>query len=623
MVILGISGFEDFRKASAVASVRYRHDSIKNLLSFGEKYLPLQYFPLHLIGHDCSAALIVDGRLVAFAAEERFSRIKHGLNLAGNTVLPRSAINFCLKQAGMTWNDIDYIAHFCDFDESAIQERIAYLSNKLEAGYRQVLVEQYHDVYDNCLNQETLLKQLTQISGSAIDKNNLIPVRHHLAHAAGAFYSSGFKEALIMTIDGYGEKESALIACGNDKQIEIIDQVRLPTSLGLLYQVITVYLGFRSYGDEYKVMGLSSYGDRNEYQSAFNDFVELKNGGNYTITGITSPDLYLMLKDYFGEIDWRNGISQKAADIAAALQDILEKTLLHSLSYYREKYKLKTLCLSGGVALNATANGVINRSGLFERVFIQPAAADDGASLGAALYANNQLSPEANKPIKHTYWGPDYDRGQVENVLQGNPDIRWRRKDNIIRTTAELLADGKLIGWFQGRMEMGPRALGARSILSDPRKKAYRDRLNLKIKNRESFRPFAPSVLEEEAGSFFILNGSRSDPYMITTVPVKRDKQKLIPAVIHVDGTSRLQTVSETINPRYYRLLKEFYEITGIPMVLNTSFNQAGEPIVCSPEDALNCFLRCGLDALVIEDFLIYPTKLTEEKYESEEIHIA
>lgn len=610
MIVLGISGFEDIRGPSATRGPGRRANSVEELLSFREDYVPLQYFPLQLIGHDCSAALLIDGDLIAFAAEERFSRVKHGLNLAGKTVLPRSAISFCLSQSGITWNDIDYVAHFCDFNLPTIRNRIASISGGLAAGHHQLLACQCYDVYENCLAPEVLMRQLTKFSDVRIGRDKFVPVRHHLAHAAGAFYSSGFDDALILTVDGFGEEESSLVACGRGAKIELLDRVQLPTSLGLLYQVITTYLGFRSYGDEYKVMGLSSYGDRHRFRAAFREFIQLDNNGRYAMSRITSPELFQQLKNQFGVIEWENGFSQKAADIAAALQDALETALMHMLSYYQAQSATRKLCLSGGVALNATANGIIKRSGIFEQVYIQPAAADDGTSLGAALYVDRQMSRRRhNHPIEHAYWGPGYTSGQIENSLGRRAGIKWQIEKHIAATAARLLAEGKLVGWFQGRMEMGPRALGARSIVCDPRKRAYRDRLNSKIKNRELFRPFAPSVLEEEVGRFFALNGSAPDPYMITTVPVRVEMRHLIPAVVHVDGTSRLQTVSRSANARYHSLIKTFYELTGIPLILNTSFNRAGEPIVCSPEDALNCFLQCGLDALVMEDFLVFPSQ--------------
>lgn len=623
MVILGISGFEDCRSASSIRPIMASRETCRDRLDFSDNHLPLQYFPLDLIGHDCSAALLVDGQIMAFASEERFSRIKHGLNLVGRTVLPRQAIAFCLRQSGITWESVDYVAHFCDFTENAILNRIDCVAKQLSRVQKNILRRQYLDVYQNSLNREVLVRQLAHLSGGILDESKIVPVRHHLAHAAGAFYSAEFREALIVTIDGYGESESSLVALGHDKTIQIIDDVSLPTSLGLLYQIVTLYLGFRSYGDEYKVMGLSSYGHRARFRHVFDELVQLRSDGKYALVGVTAPDLYQVLFNYFGTIDWTNGFSQKAADIAAALQDSLERALIHTLTYYQSELKQENLCLSGGVALNATANGVIKRSELFKRVFVQPAAADDGTSLGAALALYNQLpTTRRSTPIKHTFWGPGFSEVEVEKALAGRPSAIWHRDDEVIVTTAKLLSEGKLVGWFQGRMEMGPRALGARSILSDPRNRLYRDRLNSKIKNRESFRPFAPSVLAEEADRFFELNKTGADPFMITTVQVKQGMESLIPAVVHVDTTSRIQTVTEESNPRYYRLLKEFFEITGIPLLLNTSFNQAGEPIVCSPTDALNCFLRCGLDVLVIEDYLVFPLKLTEKKNEPIEVYL-
>ncbi len=613
MIILGISGFEDIRSSSTKTFFNYRSNTIEDLLCFKNGKIPLQFFPLHLIGHDCSAALLIDGQLVAFAAEERFSRIKHGLNLTGRTVLPRKAIDYCLKQAGITWDQIDYIGHFSKFTEESIVRRLNKMKIRIGTDYYNKLEYEYFDTYNFSMKKDILETQLEEISGISIDQNKLIQVRHHLAHAAGTFYSSHFNEALIMTVDGYGEEESSLWALGTDAGIKPVNEIKLPTSLGLLYQTITAYLGFYSIGDEYKVMGLSSYGDGNSYKSFFDNIIDLKSDGSYEINCFANSRLFQQLKETFGKIDWQNGQSKKAADIAASLQRALEKTLLHSLLAFKEKYNIKKLCFSGGVALNATANGVILRSGLFDEVFFQPAAADDGTSLGAALYIHNDiLQKKRNNSIDHTYWGPSYNSKQVEKTLKANRHIKWEKHDDIEQTVAELLAKGKIIGWFQGRMEMGPRALGARSILADPRQRDIRDRLNLKIKNRESFRPFAPSVIKEQSKYFFELNSLTYDPYMLTTVPVKKEKQKLIPGVVHIDGTSRIQTVSEENNPRYFRLLSHFFKRTGIPMLLNTSFNHASEPIVCTPDDALNCFLRCKLDALAIEDYLILPLNSME-----------
>jgi carbamoyltransferase len=610
MNILGISGFEDIEPPGLGHIYSLHPKTAEEILSFSEKRVPLQCFPLHLIGHDGSAALLVHGKLFAFMAEERLTRMKHGFNLAGRTVLPRQAINFCMKEAKLSWADIDYVAHYCNFTEEVVSRRFKKLSADLNPSFGSLLQREYETAYRNRLSREALLKQLEKCAGQPIPEEKFVGVQHHLAHAAGAFYSSGFEEALILTVDGYGEEESSLWAIGADHQIHPRGSIKLPTSLGLLYQVITLYLGFRSFGDEYKVMGLSSYGDARPFTPVFEEWVKLLSDGTYVIEGLSQPDLSLRLRDAFGEIPSRGDYSQKAADIAASLQRILEKAVIHCLSFLRKKYGLKHLCLSGGVGLNACANGAILRSGLFEKVFFQPAAADDGTSLGAAFYTlHDFLHDQSRNPILHVFWGSSYSSPEIEAALRRNSHIQWRREQEIEEFVAKLLAEGKIVGWFQGRAEMGPRALGARSILGDPRSLKLRDKINLKVKNREFFRPFAPSVLAEEAKAFFRIPKDLSSPFMLVTFEAIEEKKGTIPGVVHVDGSARLQTVSREDNPRYHKLLQCFHKRTGIPMVLNTSFNRAGEPIVNSPEDALNCFLRCGLDALVIEDYLVFPQK--------------
>jgi carbamoyltransferase len=382
--------------------------------------------------------------------------------------------------------------------------------------------------------------------------------------------------------------------------------------LGLLYQVLTAYLGFRAFGDEYKVMGLSSYGNPKYFLAVFNELIEQSGDGSYRMRNLSRPDLPFWLRDHFGEVSHDSGFTQKKADIAASLQKTLENVLLHQLSLLKNKYALKNLCLSGGVGLNACANGAILRSGLFENVYFQPAAGDDGASLGAALYVQHEVFQSgARNPVNHVFWGPSYDSSRIEETLNNHPQIEWKKQKNVEETAARMLDEKKIVGWFQGRMEMGPRALGARSILADPRMIELRDKINAKIKRREDFRPFAPSILEEEASNFFNIPNNTCSPFMLLTFDTLEDKKRLIPAVVHVDGSARLQTVSHRDNPKFYRLLRYFYESTGIPVLLNTSFNRAGEPIVNSPEDALKCFLACGMDVLIIEDFVIWPKKIS------------
>lgn len=603
MIILGISGFEDLYKSKVNHVYSSHSKGIEEILCFSDK-VPLQFYPLQLIGHDCSAALLVDGKLVACAAEERFTRIKHGFNLAGRTTLPRNAINYCLKEANISWDNVDYIAHYCNFTKDSIQRRFENVAQSLDSFQRSQLQTEYEIAYKNRLAKNIIMQQLEKIAGRDLEYR-LIQVKHHLAHAAGAFFSSHFEKALILTLDGYGETESSIWAIGRQNRIYPENSIELPTSLGLIYQIITAFLGFRSFGDEYKVMGLASYGNPEIFKYIFDEFITLRSEGAYSIQNLSRPDLLFWLKNSFGDILPDNKFSQKKADIAAALQKKLEETILHSLTFMKKKYAMSNLCLSGGVGLNACANGAILRSGLFDEIFIQPAAADDGASLGAALYVqHNVFHRENRQPIDHVFWGPGYCQREIENTLQKYKQIEWKSEKNIEKIAADLLAQGKIVGWFKGRMEMGPRALGARSILADPRSEELEDKINQKIKNRECFRPFAPIVLKSKACKFFDIPDGTSSPFMLMTFNTHERQRKRIPAVVHVDGSSRLQTVTEN-NPGFYHLLRYFYKKTGIPILLNTSFNRAGEPIVNSPDDALQCFLKCGLDALVIEDYII------------------
>ena len=607
MIVLGISGFEDLAVPSYRSAYSASSRTIEELLGFSPHGVPLQGFPLHLIGHDCAAALLVDGKLVAFVSEERLTRVKHGYNLAGRTVLPRLAIRYCLDQAGISFSDVDYVAHYCRFTEESVARRLDAVASGFPQSELQLLEREYRESYRNRLSREVLLRQLSQLAEFDIPEDRLKRVPHHLAHAAGSFYSSGFPEAAILTVDGYGEEESALWGTGDGGGISARGSVSLPASLGVLYQIVTAYLGFRSFGDEFKVMGLSSYGDPKKYRNVFEEMVILLPDGAFTIEGLARSDLLNRLREVFGVIDSPGNFSRKSADIAAALQLTLERALLHLLSGLRDEYQLPNLCLSGGVALNACANGAILRSGLFENVFIQPAAGDDGACLGAACFAScDLLRQDAPDPVRHVFWGPGYDAPEIEDVLRRAP-VQWKKVPRVEKAAAALLADGKIVGWFQGRAEMGPRALGARSILADPRSTALRDKLNARIKRREPFRPFAPVVSLADAPGIFDMPPGLSSPYMLVTFATKKEKQDDIPGVVHVDGSARVQTVTKEDNGRYYELIKGFEELTGLPVLLNTSFNRAGEPIVNSPEDAVRCFIAGGLDALVLEDYLILP----------------
>ena len=610
MIVLGISGLENVNPIRFGNSYGIIRPTLENLFTIGANNIPIQLFPLSIMGHDSAAALVRDGRLIAFASEERFTRVKHGFNLAGQTVLPKHAIEYCLKEAGISWNEVDLVAHYCHFTNATVSRRFNRIAAFLNSVQRRLLYDEYDIALKNRLDEDIVRRQLEKLSGIELVSGRFIPVRHHLSHAAGAFYSSGFDESLILTLDGYGEEESSWWALGDAKGIVPFGQIALPTSLGLLYQVITAYLGFRSFGDEYKVMGLSSYGNSHRFKRIFDELVSFKPDGSYSIADLCQPDLFPFLKASFGRIDSPSRFSRKAADIAASLQKKIEECILYHLSMLKKLYNMPNLCTSGGVCLNAVANGAIIRSGLFKSVFIQPAAGDDGASLGAALYAQS-IAENGNRPaaINHTYYGPAYDGRIIERELRKSGLAEWRKARDVSLAAAQFVADGQLVGWFQGRMEMGPRALGSRSILADPRSTELKDRLNAKIKNRECFRPFAPSILNEDVQRYFEISDNSQYPFMLVTFPANELAKNKIPAVIHVDGTSRIQTVSNDSNPDFYRLIRCFYDLTGVPVVLNTSFNRAGEPIVNTPEDAIRCFMQSGLDALIIGEYVVRAEK--------------
>jgi carbamoyltransferase len=609
VIILGISGFEDLG-GSANSHPYHKPNSKKSegKFRYAQEAIPLQFFPLHLIGHDASAALLIDGELVACGAEERFTRIKHGFNLAGHTMLPRRAMSYCLEEAKLTWDDVDYWVHYCRFSGDSIERRLERVARVLPPQQRAILEEEHWRAYRRRLAGRVVRKQLEAIAGRSIAEDRFIQVPHHLAHAAGAFYSSGFDDAICLTLDGYGEEESSTWAVAEGMKIRREGAVLLPTSLGVLYQIISAYLGFRSFGDEYKVMGMSAFGDPKAFGSVFDEAIELLPKGLYSTDRVDRVDLDRWLAGSFGEIPEEGKLSRRAADVAAGMQRRLEEAVLHTVDHLSQRYGGEHLCISGGVGLNGCVNGAIVRSGLFKKLFVQPAAADDGASLGSALYAHHgPLSGERSAAVSHVYWGPAFDNNRIGNTLRTNTSLCWKKPADLEGEAAQLLADGKIVGWFQGRMEIGPRALGARSILASPSSVSLRDRINERVKRREPFRPFAPSVLRADAERFFDIPDPTSARFMIVTYGARDGVSRLIPGVVHVDGSARVQIVYEEENPRYYRLLERFRELTGLPVLLNTSFNRAGEPIVGCPEDAISCFLESGLDALVIGDYVAYP----------------
>lgn len=609
MYILGYTGFtRDSRTAPGFRNPFGKTgQDFNSIFEFREGEVPFSFFPLGYFGHDGSAALIKDGRVIACAAEERFTRLKFSLNLAGNTLLPKNAINYCLSRAGIGIRDVSRVAHYCRFTDESVKERGELLRPFCKEGQYSDLAESFRSVYNVMMREDVIKEQFEALTGSGAKE--FIRVDHHLAHAASCFYPSGYRDALIMTIDGTGEVESALIGLGEGTEISELHKVRLPVSLGTLYLIMTVYLGFKTLGDEYKVMGLASYGDPSVFRGVFDKIVALKENGEYDCSRIPEPGFReFVIRSLGAARKPDDKIEQRHADAAAALQDSLNRAAVHTLSYWQKKTGQKNLVMAGGVALNCTMNGVIARSGLFKKIFIQPASSDEGCSAGAALYSWYSQGSGSGKVYRwnHVYLGPEFKDAEIIAVLRKyEKEIRLSVPDNLCRSAAKEIAGGKVIGWFQGRMEFGPRALGSRSILADPRIAEMKDIINEKVKRREAFRPFAPSVLAEHADEYFDMTGLKDSPYMLFTVPVKRSMRNVIPAVTHVDGTSRIQTVSKRSNYLYHRLISEFYSLTGVPLVLNTSFNVKNEPIVCTPEDAVKCFLSAGIDSLFIGKFYV------------------
>lgn len=610
MYTLGYSGFSrDSRLGPGVRSpLAKTHQGFDNIFIFREGEVPFSMFPLGYFGHDASAAIVQDGRVIACAAEERFTRVKYSLNLAGNTLLPGNAIQYCLEKANVTIDEIDVVAHYCDFRLPVIEKRLALLRPFCSSEDAASVDDSYSRVFTTMMEPGVVRHQFERLVGRK--PKRFVPVRHHEAHAASAFFPSGFEEALILTIDGTGELESSLLAVGRGDSITEIERTLLPVSLGALYLIVTVYLGFKSLGDEYKVMGLASYGNPARFRDVFESLVVLECEGRYSTPWLATLQLKNFLCERLGPARLTGEpVEQRHADVAAALQESLHRAVLHTLRHARNQTGLSNLCMAGGVALNCTLNGVIARSGLFGNIFIQPAANDEGCSVGAALYVYYQA--DGKKPVSgaswdHVYWGPEYDEKEILSAIIGFQDqVCWEREDRIAAKAARELAAGNVVGWFQGRMEFGPRALGNRSILADPRDPEMKEKINSVVKHRESFRPFAPAVLQECSGTFFDLTGLPNSPFMLFAIPVRDDQRAAIPAVTHVDGSARVQTVSKQSNPRFWELLSEFGKLTGVPVVLNTSFNVMNEPIVCTPGDALQCFLSTEIDCLAMGDFLV------------------
>jgi carbamoyltransferase len=569
---------------------------------------------------DSSACLLKDGHLVAAAEEERFRRIKHWAGL------PTRAIQYCLGEAGISAQELDWIAVNRD-PRAHLQRKLLFVLARRPS--LALLRQRLSNMGDISTLRRLLAREL-HVKERAL-RARVVNVEHHLAHAASAFFTSPFEQAAVASVDGFGDFVSTMAALGSGSRLRVLWKVYYPHSLGLFYTAITQFLGFKKYGDEYKVMGLAAYGrprflqelrqvllarDGRGFSLNLRYFVHHVQGVSMSWSGAepTMSDVYsLHLEALLGPAR-RPGepLLERHQDIAASAQALYEEFFFRMLWKLYRQSPTANLCLAGGCALNSVANGKVFERTPFRELYIQPAAGDAGGALGAAFYVWHQvLGRPRSFTMRTAYWGPSFHRSQYEQDIRargrqlerlGCTVREVQDEELLLKQTARHIAHGKVVGWFQGRMEWGPRALGNRSILADPRRAEMKDVLNARVKRRENFRPFAPSVLLEQTHKYFEL--SYPDPFMLKVYPIRPHRRAEIPAVAHVDGSGRLQTVSREENPLYWRLIKEFEAITGVALVLNTSFNE-NEPIVCQPSEALECFLRTRMDVLVLGPFVL------------------
>jgi len=567
---------------------------------------------------DSSACLLADGELIAAAEEERFRRIKHWAGF------PAEALRYCLDEAGIGIDRVDHLAINSDPGASLWRK----------AGYALLRRPTPALVLEKLRTRKrrgTVDEHLAQVFPGAGFRGRIHRVEHHLAHLASCFHVSPFEEAVAVSVDGFGDFASAAWGAGRGRRLGVDGRVYFPHSLGVFYQGLTQYLGFPNYGDEYKVMGLAPYGEP-RFMEAMRRIVRLCRNGEFRLNlryfrhhrheiGYEWKDAAPQVSRLYSEELVRllgparaaqEPLVQRHRDIARSVQAMYEEAFFHLLNRLHARYGLEALALAGGCAMNSVANGRIYRNTPFERVYVQSAAGDAGGAIGSAIAAWGRISGRGRDfRMEHAYWGPSFGPDEIGselgNVLRELAESGCSVEEvadeaQLCERTARLVADGGVVGWFQGRMEWGPRALGNRSIVCDPRRADMKDILNRKIKRRESFRPFAPSVLREAVGEWF--ESDDDVPFMMKVFQIREDKRERIPAVTHVDGSGRLQTVRREDNPRYYRLIEAFRDFTGVPMVLNTSFNE-NEPVVCRPREAINCFLRTRMDVLVLDRFIV------------------
>tara|TARA_Y100000748_G_scaffold9727_1_gene8288 strand:+ start:66 stop:1898 length:1833 start_codon:yes stop_codon:yes gene_type:complete len=594
--------------------------------------------------HDSAAALVVDGKIIAAAQEERFSRKKH------DSKYPAKAVDYVLSEGKLNLSEIDHIVFFekpfLKF-ERLLETYLAFAP----LGFKSFSMSMPIWLREKLFQKKFIFEKLKIHDKNFNDIDKIFFSEHHYSHAASAFFPSPFKDAIVLTLDGVGEWATTTVALGKGNKLEMIKEIHFPHSLGLLYSAFTYYTGFKVNSGEYKLMGLAPYGEPKFKNTILENLIDVKEDGSFKLnmkyfnyaTGLTMTNN--KFSELFGE-PVRNPKNEKLTqfhmDIAASIQSVTEEIIIKLTKSISAEFKIKNLCLAGGVALNCVANGKILNNKIFENIWVQPAAGDAGGSIGAALsFWFKELGNKRDHykdEMSGSFLGPSFSNNRIEKDLKYlNANFDKLEDNELLPKLAKELSQNKIVGWFQGRMEFGPRALGARSILANPLSEKMQKQLNLKIKFREGFRPFAPSILSEEVSNWFNLN--KESPYMSLVAKVKEDKKTkkdekinlsgfdklnvlrtIIPAVTHVDNSARIQTVHKETNPRYHHLISEFYKITNCPILVNTSFNVRGEPIVCSIEDAYKCFMGTNLDILVCENFILYKEKQikkTKENYKA------
>ena len=589
--------------------------------------------------HDSAAALIIDGEIVAAAQEERFTRKKH------DSDYPYNSIKYILSERNLKLSEIDHIVFyekpFLKF-ERLLETYLAFAP----AGFKSFSLSMPIWLREKLFQKKYLFDLLKETDKDFNDIDKINFSEHHFSHAASAFYASPFENAIVLTLDGVGEWATTTIALGEKNNLNIIKEIHFPHSLGLLYSAFTYYTGFKVNSGEYKLMGLAPYGEPKYKEKILNELIDQKEDGSFKLNmkyfnyaqGLTmTNNKFSRLFDEPVRNSEKDMLTQFHMDMASSIQHAIEEIILKIVTYLKKEYKFKNLCLAGGVALNCVANGKILKSKIFENIWIQPAAGDAGGALGAALgYWHHELKKPRNSSKKDlmqgSYLGPSFTDEVIEEELKKlGANYKKLNDEELIEATSKELSNKKTVGWFQGRMEFGPRSLGGRSILADPRSEDMQKELNLKIKFRESFRPFAPSVLIEDVNQWF--NIDEESPYMLLVADVKKEiqipmssenqklfgiqklniKRSSIPAVTHVDYSARIQTVHKETNQRFHSLITKFKELTGCPILVNTSFNVRGEPIVCSIKDAFNCFMGTNLDILSIGNFILYKNMQSEK----------